>query len=147
LYLFHAIWSADALPAARRSADGRARQDAKDRIPGAIEGVIALGVAVESPSGWFGSARLRYFGPRPLIEDNSVRSKSSTLVNARVGYKFRNRPLRVTLEIFNLFNRKVSDIDYFYTSRLLGEPAAGVDDVHTHPAEKRSARVGVNWEF
>ncbi|MCS6860898.1 MAG: TonB-dependent receptor [Abditibacteriales bacterium] len=120
---------------------------AGNRIPGAIEKTLALGVAVESPSGWFGSVRLRYFGPRPLIEDNSVRSKSSTLVNARLGYKFRNRPLRVTLEIFNLFNRQVSDIDYFYTSRLPGEPAAGVDDIHTHPAEKRSVRLSVQWEY
>jgi hypothetical protein len=38
--------------------------------------------------GWFGGLRVRYFGPRPLIEDNSVRSNSSTPVSARLGYKF-----------------------------------------------------------
>ena len=34
-----------------------------------------------------GSARLRYFGPRPLIEDNSVRSHATTTVNGRLGYR------------------------------------------------------------
>lgn len=39
---------------------------AGSRIPGAIEGVAALGVSVDDPSGISGSLRLRYFGPRPL---------------------------------------------------------------------------------
>jgi hypothetical protein len=38
---------------------------------------------------------------------------------------------------------KVSDIDYFYTSRLPGEPAGGVDDIHTHPAEPREFRLSI----
>jgi hypothetical protein len=41
----------------------------------------------------------------------------------------------------------VSDIDYFHTSRLLGEPAGGSDDVHTHPALPRSARFGLQLSF
>ena len=37
--------------------------------------------------------------------------------------------------------------DYYYASRLPGEPAAGVNDVHTHPAEPRSTRVSVLYSF
>ena len=51
------------------------------------------------------------------------------------------------LEAFNLFDAQVSDIDYFYTSRLPGEPAEGIEDVHTHPALPRSARVGLQFTF
>jgi hypothetical protein len=51
------------------------------------------------------------------------------------------------LEAFNLFNAEVSDIDYFYASRLPGEPAAGVDDIHLHPALPRSARIGIQLAF
>jgi hypothetical protein len=51
------------------------------------------------------------------------------------------------LEGFNLFNAAVSDIDYFYTSRLVGEPEEGIDDVHTHPAIPRSARVTLRVSF
>jgi outer membrane receptor protein involved in Fe transport len=119
---------------------------AGNRIPGAIEGVVSAGASVDHPSGWFGGVRLRYFGPRPLIEDNSVRSSSSTLLNGRVGRKVGSRS-RVSLDVFNLLNSKVSDIDYYYTSRLPGEPAAGVDDIHTHPAESRSLRLSFGTNF
>ena len=44
---------------------------------------------VDHPRGWFGGARLRYFGAAPLIEDNSVRSDDA-VVNADVGYRFAN---------------------------------------------------------
>ena len=36
----------------------------------------------------------------------------------------------LVFEAFNLLDSDVSDIDYFYTSRLPGEPLAGVDGVH-----------------
>ena len=50
-------------------------------------------------------------------------------------------------KLFNIFNAEVSDIDYFYPSRLPGEPAGGIEDVHTHPALPRSARVGLHLTF
>lgn len=117
-----------------------------DRVPGAIEGVVSAGVAVDHPSGWFGSLRVRYFGPRPLIEDNQVRSRSSTLLNMAVGRRL-NRKTSLSLEIFNLLDSRSHDIDYYYASRLPGEPAGGVDDVHYHPAESRSFRVTLSRQF
>jgi len=36
-----------------------------------------------------------------------------------------------------------NDIQYFYASRLPGEPAAGVDDYHIHPMEPRTWRLGL----
>ena len=116
------------------------------RIPGSVEGVGSLALAVDNLGPWFGALQLRYFGPRPLIEDNSVRSKSTSTLNGRVGYKI-NQSVRVELEGFNLTNRKASAIDYYYTSRLPGEPAAGVNDVHFHPIESRSFRVSAVVNF
>ena len=95
---------------------------------------------MDSLNGWFGSLRWRYFGPRPLIEDNSVRSQSTSLVNARIGYAVAKR-VRAYVDVYNLFDRKASDIDYFYASRLPGEPAGGVSDVHFHPVEPRALRA------
>jgi hypothetical protein len=51
------------------------------------------------------------------------------------------------LEAFNIFDARVSDIDYFYASRLPGEPAEGVEDIHLHPALPRSARIGLQFAF
>lgn len=75
-----------------------------------------------------------------LGKHSSVRSQPSTLVHARVGYEF-DKNWRVLLDVFNVFNKQVSDIDYYYVSRLQGEPAAGVADIHTHPEDPREARL------
>jgi hypothetical protein len=119
---------------------------AGDRIPGAVERVLAGGVSIDPDSRAFGSLRLRYFGPRALIEDNSVRSESTTLVNGEIGYRLSGRA-RVFVDVFNIFDSKVSDIDYFYSSRLPGEPSGGIDDIHTHPALPRTARLTFQVDF
>lgn len=115
-------------------------------IPGAVEGVGSLGFTVDNLGPWFGGMVARYFGPRPLIEDNSIRSSSTMLVEGRVGYKLTPNA-RIVLEGFNLLNRKDSQIDYYYTSRLAGEPVAGVDDVHFHPVEPLSFRLSLVANF
>ena len=73
---------------------------------------------------WSGTVHARYFGPRPLIEDNSVQSRSSINFSARAGYKV-DAKTSVNLDVFNLFNRKASDIDYYYTSQLKTEAEIG----------------------
>jgi outer membrane receptor protein involved in Fe transport len=115
-------------------------------IPGALDRVISGALTVEPDTPVFGSIRLRHFGPRPLIEDASVRSRSTTIWNGEIGYRFSDRA-RLTLAGFNLFDSDVSDIDYFYTSRLPGEPLGGVDDIHLHPSLPRSARVTLQVSF
>ena len=119
---------------------------AGDLIPGAIDRVISGGLTVEPSKPLFGSLRLRHFGPRPLIEDGSVQSEATTLWNGEAGYRFSDRA-RLVLEVFNLFDAEASDIDYFYGSRLLGEPAEGVEDIHTHPAIPRTVRLSLNFHF
>jgi hypothetical protein len=119
---------------------------AATRIPGALDRVISAGVTIDAQRTAFASVRVRHFGPRALIEDASVRSAGTTLWNGEFGYRV-SRRARLVTEVFNLFDATVADIDYFYTSRLAGEPAGGFDDVHTHPALPRSARVGLQLSF
>ncbi len=116
-----------------------------NRIPGAVEGVASLALSLDSLGPYYGALQLRYFGPRPLIEDNSVRSRKTMTLNGRIGYKF-SPTLRLELEGFNLTNRKDSAIDYYYASRLAGE-AAAVDDIHFHPIESRSFRLTLIANF
>jgi len=113
-------------------------------IPGAIDKVASVGVTVADYGPWFGQFQLRYFGPRPLIEDNSQRSKATTLAYLRAGYKIAPN-VRLAIDIFNLFDKKASDIDYYYASRLAGQAAR--QDVHFHPVEPRSLRLTVTANF
>jgi len=115
-------------------------------IPGSIERVASFGMTVPNYQDWFGAFQWRYFGPRPLIEDNSVRSQSTILAYLRVG-KYIEPKLSLHLDVFNLFNRKGSDIDYYYASRLAGEPPEGVNDVHFHPMEPRTFRLTLVAKF
>jgi outer membrane receptor protein involved in Fe transport len=118
---------------------------AGDHIPGSIETVVAAGATVDDIEGWFGGIRVRYFGSRPLIEDGSVRSDPTLLVNAGIGYKLDQR-WRVGLEVLNLLDAEDSDIEYFYRSRLRDEPE-GVEDIHFHPVEPLSVRLSLAAYF
>jgi len=123
--------------------------DEEAYVPGALNRVISGGIAVNPPSGTrsgpFGGLRLRHFGPRPLVEDNSVQSRSTSIVNGELGFQFSPR-VRLALEGFNVFDAEVSDIDYFFESRLRHEPVP-VDDIHFHAAIPRSARLTLQISF
>lgn len=114
-------------------------------IPGSIDKVASFGVTVDSLGPWYGMLQYRYFGPRPLIEDDSVRSKATEITNLRVGYKI-DPKWRVHMDVYNLFDRKDSDVDYFYASQLKGE-GGPVDDIHFHPVEPRTLRFTLTGYF
>ncbi|NDV62861.1 TonB-dependent receptor [Puniceicoccales bacterium CK1056] len=115
-----------------------------DEIPGAIDVVVSTGVTAQSENGWIGSLRLRYFGERALVEDGSVKSDPSTVLNLRAGYKADD--WSIFLDVLNLLDSTDDDITYFYESRLPGE-AAGVEGLHFHPLEPRTLRVYFSRRF
>lgn len=115
-------------------------------IPGSLEHVVAAGVTVLDLHRWSGALRLRYFSGYPLIEDSSVRAGSTALLNGRLGYDFPSG-VSLALDVFNLLDREDADIAYYYASRLPGEPVEGVEDVHFHPVEGRTARLTAGWRF
>ncbi len=118
---------------------------AGDYIPGAVERVASAGLTLDHPSGWFGGARLRYLGSAPLIEDDSVRSDPTTLLNLEAGYEFTSA-LSVTLSLLNALDSDDNDISYYYESQLANE-SAPVEDIHLHPVEPRTLRLGVLARF
>ena len=144
-YYKAASWLALDLDLAYARARSRGSDPTGDYIPGAIEGVAQLALTVTPAGPWSGSLRLRYFGPRPLVEDNSVRSAASVGLNGRLAYQI-DKTLRVALEGYNLANRRDSAIDYYYASRLPGE-AQPIDDIHFHPVESRSLRLTLVKNF
>jgi TonB-dependent Receptor Plug Domain len=118
---------------------------ADHEIPGAVPFVMNTGITVGKDEGLFGSLRSRYFSPRPLIEDGKVDSKQNWEVGARVGY--RQKDWEVAVDCLNLLGRNDNDVEYYYTSHLLGEATGGVNDIHLHPTEPRTFRVSLTRRF
>ena len=111
-----------------------------DLIPGAPDFVGSAGMTLGSDTGWFGALRLRSLGPRPLLSDGSVWSNFTTTLNGRFGYIFESG-FKLNLDAYNLLNTQASQIDYYYPSRLSGEPAGGVADRQFHPVEPLAFRL------
>jgi hypothetical protein len=118
---------------------------AANDIPGALPFVATGALSAEYPSGWFGSFRIRYFDGAPLIEDGSVEGDSSTMANLAIGWS--NDRWRFQADVLNLFDSDDKDIQYFYGSRLPGEPMDGVEDIHYHVFEPRQIRVYASLFF
>jgi len=145
-YLKLAPWLLVDADVALSSARFRDSDPAGPYIPGSAGTIVSLGAAVSNERRVSGALRWRYFGPRPLVEDNSVRSDSTSLLNGSAGYRVQ-KDVRLSLDVFNLLNSAASDIDYYYASRLPGEPLQGVEDIHTHPITGRTVRLALHVGF
>ncbi|MEM6833216.1 MAG: TonB-dependent receptor [Pseudomonadota bacterium] len=116
----------------------------ENNIPQAVESVIGAGMVLGPFDGFTASARLRHFGEAPLIEDNSVRSEPTTVVNLGAYYDI--GPFQFGLDVLNLLDSKDADITYFFESQLPGE-AVPVEDIHLHPVEPRQIRGSLTIRF
>jgi outer membrane receptor protein involved in Fe transport len=112
-------------------------------IPNSPTRVIDAGLTAQHPSGWFGSIRARHFGESPLVEDDSAKSPAYTTVDLQAGYQ-RTRDWRLAVDVFNLFNKKWNDIEYYYATRLQGEAVAQPDYV-VHPGVPLTVRVHLQY--
>ena len=99
-----------------------------DYIPEAAKIIASAEMAIQNLGAWDGGLRFRYFGPRPLVEDGSIRSGPTALWDARVGYRF-SEAWHAQFDVFNLFNSHAHQIDYFYATQLPGEttPTYGME--------------------
>jgi hypothetical protein len=74
-----------------------------------------------------------------------VKSDDATVFNLRAGYSAERCSVKV--DVLNLLDSSDHDIDYFYASRLPGEPTQGVEDSHYHILEPRTFRVYASYNF
>lgn len=134
-------------------------------IPGAPNLIASAGIRLGEKTGWFSALRYRYFGPRPLTEDNAFVSPATGLLNGQLGYRFENG-WRIQLDGFNLLNSHSDQITYAYGSLLKSDslfamcfPAAGppvapaavcqtgVMDRVLHPVEPLALRLTLAGQF
>ena len=114
-------------------------------VPGSLKNVASGILSAEYPNGFFGSLSFRYFGEVPLVEDGTIKSDGSTYANLALGWSMDD--WQVQLDILNIFDSSDHDVDYFYASRLAGEPLGGYDDIHYHIFEPRQIRLYLSRDF
>ena len=115
------------------------------RVPGSMKNVSSGILSAQYPNGFFGSLSFRYFGAVPLVEDGTIKSEGSTHANLALGWSMYN--WQVQLDVLNVFDSKDHDVDYFYASRLAGEPLSGYEDIHYHIFEPRQIRLYLKRDF
>jgi outer membrane receptor protein involved in Fe transport len=108
-------------------------------VPNSPSNVIDAGITAQHPAGWFGTLKARHFGESPLVEDNSAKSPAYTTFDLQFGYQRPGQWL-FALDVFNLFDVKWNDIEYYYVSRLRNEGSPHPDFV-VHPGVPRTIRA------
>ncbi|RYY77120.1 MAG: TonB-dependent receptor [Gammaproteobacteria bacterium] len=115
-------------------------------IEGSVPFVASMGITYGSPAnGLHTSLRYRYFGARRLDSFDEHQANATSTLNFGIGYGWGK--INLELNILNLFDSDDHDIDYFYGSRLQGEPDEGVEDIHYHPVEPRTTRIKAEYRF
>lgn len=121
--------------------------EGENYVPGALESSGEFGVSAIFPDFNF-AGRLRYLGPHALIEDNSERGEHTMLANFRAAWTPQNfGGFELYGELLNAFDSEADDIDYFYATRLPGEPLEGVEGRNSRIVEPRQFRIGVKKTF
>lgn len=115
-----------------------------DYIPNAFENAASAGISAVFEH-WEASLRLRHLGPYPLIEDNSLRDKGSTVINLRGALKFGR--LELFGEVLNVLDSSDKDIAYYYESYVPAFDAAPVEGRLSRPVEPRTLRAGLKVRF
>jgi hypothetical protein len=106
----------------------------------ASERVAAAGASATS-GGWRASLFVTSPGPR----DENAGLQATTTVGARLSRSIAPG-VRLSLDVFNVFDQRTREIDAFSASR--SQPATAIGENYLfHPSEPRGVRVGVRIAF
>jgi len=97
------------------------------------------------PWGLSSNLEMRYLGDRPANEDRTAVAKGYTQYNFTTRYRHRN--FEAFLSVENLLDTRWRESQFSFTSRLPGEPAGGVADIHFTPGTPRSFLGGITVHF
>jgi hypothetical protein len=116
-----------------------------DAVPQAPRLIGKAALRADHPSGLAAELSFRAFGRRYAVEDRSERLSGYGVLDLGVRYRRGSWELSLTFE--NLTNAEWRQSEFYYTSRLPSEPAAGVDDFHFTPGNPRNVQLGVRRYF
>lgn len=126
-----------------RTADLAAFGLAGPYIADAPNFIYSAGILIDNLGRWSGGVQWRRLGTHHLSDGDAYPTdRGYSEVNLDVHYRLTPR-WKLGVGIFNLLDSKDEAADYYYTSRLPGEPADGVTGFQVHPLEPRSARFTI----
>lgn len=103
------------------------------------------GVTLKQPTGLSASLRYRHLNDRPANEFNTVRARGYFLLDAVVSYTKGRFQVGATAE--NLLNVEWNQAQFDTQSRLPGEPAEGVSELHYTPGTPFFIKGNVSVSF
>jgi hypothetical protein len=112
-------------------------------IADAPDFIYSAGILIDDLGPWSGGLQWRRLGTHRLSDgDRNPTDPGYSEVNLDIAYALPHG-WKLQVGIFNLLDSKDNAADYYYTSRLPGEPAGGVTGFQIHPLEPRSARFTI----
>ncbi|HEY7650051.1 MAG TPA: TonB-dependent receptor [Methylomirabilota bacterium] len=119
----------------------RARFDNGDAVPLAPRLTARAELTARLPWGLSSSLGIRVLGERYATEDREQTVRGYTLFDFTTRYHY--KWLEAFLSIENLADVDYREAQFYFTSRLNGEPAAGVADTHFTPGNPRTFLGGL----
>ncbi len=147
-YWFNQHLTADVEAAWTRARFSDTAVDEGRYIEGTVPHVISAGASYYDQADGLGmsySLRARYLSSRTVDSFDEISPPSTFIINSQVSY--RQADWDLTLQILNAFDSNDHDIDYYYASRLPGEPTEGIEDLHYHPVEPRTLRLTYSMRY
>jgi len=123
-------------------ADGPIGLDLTELIKGAANRASA-GATFRGPGNW--RAKLFVSDLGSGAEDEGPLLRSNTTVGAQLSLRL-TRSARVNVDVFNVFDRKSGDVDYFTGARIFRQPGT-LDGYLSHPGEGRGFRLSLTARF
>ncbi|AFC26000.1 TonB-dependent receptor [Saprospira grandis] len=116
----------------------------QDYIPLAADFTLQAGLNYKHSSGLYGSLNLRHINDRPANEDNSIVAEGYTLVDANLGYEYKQFDFAVQLQ--NLFNTAWNETQFATESRLFNE-SESVEEIHFTPGTPFFLKLVMQYKF
>jgi outer membrane receptor protein involved in Fe transport len=123
----------------------RARFDTGGAVPLAPRVTARADLTARLPRGLAASLGMRHLGDRFADEERRQTARGYTLFDVTARYRARRFELFASVE--NLTDVQWREAQFFFTSRLPGEPASGVPDIHFTPGNPRTVLGGVAVRF
>ena len=103
------------------------------------------GATIRDRSGWSASLFVSTLGRSRMVDDEAKRLRSSSVVNAQIGRRL-SKTTRLSFDVFNVFDHRGGDLDYFSASRLWSTYGLA-ENYLFNPAEPRGFRVRLRQAF